>query len=85
LLSIIDRKLHMTPQVGFVGLGIMGKPMAHNLHRAGFSVMVWNRSRQPMDELPAEGLHSAESPPALCIRQTRAHPRSTDDPQRYLR
>ncbi|ABY36823.1 MAG TPA: 3-hydroxyisobutyrate dehydrogenase [Chloroflexus aurantiacus] len=75
----------MTPQVGFVGLGIMGKPMAHNLHRAGFSVMVWNRSRQPMDELPAEGLHSAESPPALCIRQTRAHPRSTDDPQRYLR
>ncbi|MGQ9481617.1 NAD(P)-dependent oxidoreductase [Chloroflexus sp.] len=58
----------MTPQVGFVGLGIMGKPMARNLHRAGFSVMVWSRSRQPMDELAAEGLRPAESLPALAQR-----------------
>lgn len=55
----------MTTQIGFIGLGIMGKPMACNLHKAGFAVTVYNRSRPVMDELAAAGMASAESPAAL--------------------
>ena len=38
-------------KIGFIGLGIMGKPMAKNLLKAGYEVWVNNRSRAPMDEL----------------------------------
>ncbi len=47
--------------VGVIGLGLMGKPMARNLLKAGFSVTVFNRSRAPVDELAAEGAHAAAS------------------------
>ena len=50
------------PAVGFIGLGIMGKPMARNLLRAGFPVTVLNRSRGPIDELVAEGATAGTSP-----------------------
>jgi 2-hydroxy-3-oxopropionate reductase len=50
------------PSVGFIGLGIMGKPMAHNLMRAGYAVTVLNRSRGPVDELVAEGARAGSSP-----------------------
>lgn len=49
----------MAEPVGFVGLGIMGTPMARNLHKAGFAVTVFNRSQPPMDALAAEGLRPA--------------------------
>lgn len=49
-------------RVGFVGLGIMGKPMARNLLRAGYPVTVHNRSRPPVDELVAEGATDGGSP-----------------------
>lgn len=49
-------------RVGFVGLGIMGKPMARNLLRAGYPVTVHNRSRLPVDELVAEGAADGGSP-----------------------
>ncbi len=42
-------------RIGFIGLGIMGKPMARNLLKAGYEVWVNNRSRAPMDELAADG------------------------------
>lgn len=42
-------------KIGFIGLGIMGKPMAKNLLKAGFEVWVNNRSRAPMDELAEFG------------------------------
>lgn len=42
-------------RVGFVGLGIMGKPMARNLLRAGYPLVVHNRSRPAVDQLVAEG------------------------------
>lgn len=42
-------------KIGFIGLGIMGKPMAKNLLKAGYEVWVNNRSRGPMDELAACG------------------------------
>ncbi len=51
----------MTPAIGFVGLGIMGKPMARNLMKAGYSLTIYNRSRASMDELGAEGAELAGS------------------------
>ncbi|MEQ8968568.1 MAG: NAD(P)-binding domain-containing protein [Azospirillaceae bacterium] len=50
--------------VGVVGLGLMGKPMALNLNRAGARVTVANRSRGPVDELAGQGLRPADSPRA---------------------
>lgn len=47
--------------VGFIGLGLMGVPMATNLVRAGFDVVVWARSAAPRDELVAHGARAAES------------------------
>jgi 2-hydroxy-3-oxopropionate reductase len=43
------------PIIGFIGLGIMGKPMARNLLKAGYSLTVHNRSRAAVDELSNEG------------------------------
>jgi 2-hydroxy-3-oxopropionate reductase len=51
----------MAPQIGFIGLGIMGKPMARNLIKAGFPITVHNRSRAKVDELVKEGAASAPS------------------------
>lgn len=48
--------------VGFIGLGVMGKPMAKHLIKAGFSLAVYNRSRGAMDELVAAGAKAATSP-----------------------
>lgn len=47
------------PIVGFIGLGIMGKPMARNLIRAGYPLIVHNRSRAAVDELTREGAQAA--------------------------
>jgi 2-hydroxy-3-oxopropionate reductase len=44
-----------TPVIGFIGLGIMGKPMTRNLMKAGYSLVVHSRSRPPVDELAKEG------------------------------
>jgi 3-hydroxyisobutyrate dehydrogenase len=49
-------------RAGFVGLGIMGLPMARNLLKAGFQVTVWNRTPGRADELAAEGATVAASP-----------------------
>ena len=45
--------------VGLIGLGIMGRPMAANLLRAGHEVWVNSRSRAPMEALAAQGAHAA--------------------------
>jgi len=47
--------------VGFIGLGLMGKPMARNLLKKGFTVIVHSRSRGPVDELVKEGATAAAS------------------------
>jgi len=44
-----------TDRIAFVGLGIMGRPMARNLLRAGYTLTVWNRSRPGIDALVADG------------------------------
>ena len=49
-------------RIGFIGLGIMGKPMARNLIKAGYPMVVHSRSRGPVDELAAEGALPAASP-----------------------
>jgi 2-hydroxy-3-oxopropionate reductase len=49
-------------RIGFIGLGIMGKPMATNLLRAGFALTVHNRSRPPVEELVAAGARDGRSP-----------------------
>lgn len=48
--------------VGFLGLGIMGRPMAANLLKAGHQVTVWNRSPGPTEALAAEGARVAATP-----------------------
>ncbi|NLG73401.1 MAG: NAD-binding protein [Chloroflexi bacterium] len=48
--------------VGYIGLGLMGKSMARNILRAGFPLVVHNRSRGAVDELAAEGAAAAHSP-----------------------
>ncbi len=50
--------------VGFIGLGIMGRPMALNLLRAGFPLVVHSRSRGPVEEVVAAGATRALSPSA---------------------
>lgn len=49
-------------RVGFIGLGIMGAPMAANLLRAGFDVTVWNRSPSRTAPLLEAGANGADSP-----------------------
>ncbi|MBU0612586.1 NAD(P)-dependent oxidoreductase [Patescibacteria group bacterium] len=49
-------------KVGFIGLGLMGKPMAGNLLKKGFSVSGYNRSKQSLQELEKKGLKIAKNP-----------------------
>jgi len=49
-------------RVGYIGLGIMGKSMARNIMKAGFPLLVHNRSRAAVMELVAEGADEAFSP-----------------------
>src|SRR6266571_2793035 len=56
------------PVIGFIGLGIMGKPMARNLLKAGYSLIVHNRSRASVDELSKEGAQTAASSQEVAAR-----------------
>ena len=58
----ISESMSVDTKVGFVGLGIMGKPMARNLLNAGYPLTVHNRSRASVDELSHEGSIRARSP-----------------------
>lgn len=44
----------MATTVGFIGLGIMGRPMVRNLARAGYQIIVYNRSQDDIDEVLAD-------------------------------
>jgi 2-hydroxy-3-oxopropionate reductase len=52
----------MAGKVGFIGLGIMGKPMARNLMEAGYGLVVYNRSWAAVEELAGKGAETAGSP-----------------------
>lgn len=69
------------PRLGFIGLGLMGRPMCQRLLAAGYALTVWNRSAGKLASLTAQGARSAESPAAvarasdivmLCVTDQRA-------------
>ncbi len=49
-------------KIGFIGLGLMGQPMARNLAKAGAAMIVHNRSQASVEELAAEGMTPGGSP-----------------------
>ena len=52
----------MAERIGFIGLGLMGKPMAHHLLTAGYTLTVYNRSRPAVEELVGAGAKAATTP-----------------------
>ncbi len=54
-------------RVGFVGLGVMGAPMAGHLHQAGNDTIVWNRTVAKSEPLRAQGIAVADSLAALAV------------------
>jgi 2-hydroxy-3-oxopropionate reductase len=54
--------------IGFIGLGLMGKPMSHNLLKAGYQLSVFNRSAPAINELVLAGASAATSPREIAER-----------------
>ena len=67
-------------KVGFIGLGLMGKPMARNLKRAGATIVVHNRSKPSMEELAKEGMMVAASPAEMTAKVKTVITMLTDTP-----
>ncbi|HTU86097.1 MAG TPA: 2-hydroxy-3-oxopropionate reductase [Solirubrobacteraceae bacterium] len=76
------------PVVGFIGLGIMGGPMALNLARAGYPLVLHNRTRAKVDEFVAEAGGEAAATPREVAEQAEILitmlPDSPDVEQVYL-
>ena len=58
----------MKPTIGFIGLGLMGGPMASNLVKAGFPVTVWNRTASKAESLVKQGAKLAANPRAAALQ-----------------
>lgn len=58
----------MATTVGLIGLGLMGRPMGRNLLKAGFPLVVWNRTRAKADDLVREGAKLAANPRELAAQ-----------------
>ncbi len=58
----LEEERAMADTVGFIGLGIMGKPMAKNLIEAGHELVVYNRTQEKAEELAGDGATVAASP-----------------------
>lgn len=58
----------MKMSIGFIGLGLMGKPMAQNLLKAGFPLTIWNRTASKADDLVRGGAKLAENPREVAER-----------------
>jgi 3-hydroxyisobutyrate dehydrogenase len=52
-------------KVGFIGLGIMGKPMALNLEKRGFHLVVYNRTRTKAEEIRSPNIEVADTPASV--------------------
>jgi 2-hydroxy-3-oxopropionate reductase len=61
-------KTMANPTIGFIGLGIMGKHMARNLLKAGYPLVVHNRSRTAVDELSKDGAQPGASSKEVAAR-----------------
>jgi 2-hydroxy-3-oxopropionate reductase len=70
----------MPDTVGFIGLGVMGRPMAKNLLARGFPLVVHSRSRGPVDDLVAAGAARASSPADVARRARRIITMLPDSP-----
>ena len=70
----------MSERIGFVGLGIMGRPMAGHLAEAGYAVTVWNRTRSKMTPLVERGATPGESPKDVAARSDIAITMVADTP-----
>jgi 2-hydroxy-3-oxopropionate reductase len=70
----------MTDAIGFIGLGLMGRPMAKNLLKAGYPLVVHSRSPAPVDDLVAAGALGASSPAEVARRATRIVTMVPDSP-----
>jgi len=71
----------MTETTGFIGLGIMGKPMAHNLLKAGYSLIILNRHPEVTHELVTQGARVAESPQEVTAQSRVVITMLPDSPQ----
>ena len=72
-----------TLTVGYIGLGLMGKSMARNICKAGFPLVVHNRSRAAVDELVAEGAKAAYTPAEVAARSDFIFTNLPDSPDVY--
>jgi 2-hydroxy-3-oxopropionate reductase len=70
----------MPEPIGFIGLGLMGRPMAKNLLKAGYPLVVHSRSKGPVDELVAAGARAAASPADVARLATRIITMVPDSP-----
>jgi 2-hydroxy-3-oxopropionate reductase len=70
----------MADTIGFIGLGLMGRPMAKNLLKAGFRLVVHSRSPAPVDDLVASGAVRASSPAEVARGATRIFTMVPDSP-----
>ena len=70
----------MNETIGFIGLGLMGRPMAKNLLKAGYPVVVNSRSRGPVDDLVQAGARAAASPADVARQATRIITMVPDSP-----
>jgi 2-hydroxy-3-oxopropionate reductase len=70
----------MMETVGFIGLGLMGRPMAKNLLKAGYPLVVHSRSQGPVDDVVAAGAARAASPAEIGKRATRIITMVPDSP-----
>jgi len=70
----------MSETVGFIGLGLMGRPMAKNLLARGYTVVAHSRSAGPVDALVAAGADRAASPAEVARRATRIITMLPDSP-----
>jgi 2-hydroxy-3-oxopropionate reductase len=71
----------MAERVGFIGLGIMGKPMARNLMQSGYELTVHNRSPEKAEELGKEGASVAATPKEVAQKSDVVITMLPDSPQ----
>ena len=72
--------MDINERVGFIGLGLMGRPMAKNLLKRGYPVVVHNRSQSAVDDLVSAGAERAGSPADVARRATRIVTMLPDSP-----
>jgi 2-hydroxy-3-oxopropionate reductase len=70
----------MSETIGFIGLGLMGRPMAKNLLKAGYPVIVTSRSQGPVDDVVAAGATRAATPAEIAAKATRIITMVPDSP-----